>query len=319
MAVSLSLVIPTYNRAHLIAETLDYALRQTVPFAEIIVVDDGSTDHTVEVLGPYEGRIKLIRSANGGVQAARNRGVAAASSEYVTLCDSDDLLEPQFVETMGAWLDAHRDIDAAYTNIRKFRGDELESDHLSQAPDSFMQGARLSDGFYRDIPDLYLRLFTIHFFYPTGCTLKKAFYEGIGGFNPMFNRVGAEDGEFTLRAAAAGKIACCAAPLARIRRHDGNDSADALYMIVGSAQILEYASQHHRNVQQYVPALRDMVSELRLQAANDAFAKAKFDIAERMFVHPHAGPMGLKFHLKKTITRLPAPLRRLAWKATQAR
>lgn len=318
MAVSISLVIPTYNRAHLIAETLDSALRQTVPFAEIIVVDDGSTDHTAEILKRYEGRIQPIRVANGGVQAARNRGVAAASGEYVTLCDSDDLLEPQFVETIGNWLSSHRDIDAVYTNIRKFRGDQMESDHLAQAPDKFLEGAKLTDGFYHDIPDLYLRLFTVHYFFPTGCTLKKAFYETIGGFNPMFNRVGAEDGEFTLRASAAGKIACCGSPLAKIRRHDGNDSSDALYMVVGSAQILEYAAKHHLNVQQYVPALRDMVSELRLRAADDAFSKGKFDIAKSMFDHAYQRPMGLKFHLKKTIAHLPAPLRTLVWKATQA-
>lgn len=318
MPVSISLVIPAYNRAHLVAETLDHALRQTMPFKEIIVVDDGSTDNTLDVLKSYEGPVRVIRSANGGVQAARNKGVAAASSEYVTLCDSDDLLEPHFVQTMAGWLANHRDIDAAYTNIRKFRGETVESDHLSQAPEKFLQGARLTDGFFQDIPDLYLRLFTLHYFFPTGCTIKKTFYEAIGGFDPQFNRVGAEDGEFTLRAAAAGRIACCKTPLARIRRHDGNDSADALYMIIGSAQILEYAAHHHRNVQRYVPALRDMVSTLRLQAADDAFAKGKFDIAERMFNHAYQRPMGLKFHLKKRITQLPAPLRMLAWKATQA-
>ena len=318
MSVSISLVIPTYNRAHLIAETLDRALEQTVKFAEIIVVDDGSTDDTATVLQPYTAQIRLIRVANGGVQAARNRGVAEASSEYVTLCDSDDLLEPHFVETMGGWLAAHRDIDVVYTNIRKFRGDQVESDHLSQAPAQFLEGATLSDCFYCNIPDLYLRLFTMHYFYPTGCTLKKAFYEDIGGFNPMFNRIGAEDGEFTLRAAAAGRVACSALPLARIRRHDGNDSADALYMIVGSAQILEYASEHHRNIQQYVLALRETARALRLQAADEAFAKGKFDIAKRMFGHAYQRPMGLKFHLKKTITHLPASLRKLVWKATQA-
>jgi glycosyltransferase involved in cell wall biosynthesis len=320
MPVSISLVIPAYNRAALIAQTLDAALAQTVPFAEIIVVDDGSTDNTLEVLAPYADRIRLIRSANGGVQSARNKGVHAAATDYVTLCDSDDILEPFFVETMGGWLASGpgADADAVYTNIRKFRGDSFESDHLSQAPAGFLAGAKSAGGFFYDIPDLYLRLFTLHYFFPTGCTLKKAFYEAIGGFDSRFNRVGAEDGEFTLRAAAAGKIAVCGTPLARIRRHDGNDSADALYMIVGSAQILEYASVHHRNVQAYVPALKDMVDTLRLSAADDAFAQGRFDIARQMFRHRPGRPVGLKFKLKKIITDLPGPLRTLAWKATQA-
>lgn len=274
MLIPISLVIPSYNRAHLIAETLDSALAQTTPFAEIIVIDDGSTDNTCDIVERYAGRVRLIRSANSGVQSARNKGVAAAVTDYVTLCDSDDLLEPDFVTTMVNWLASHDDIDVVYVNIRRFRAGEIEPDHLSLGPAGFLEGATSSGDFYCDIPELYLRLITLHYLYPTGCTLKKSFFDAIGGFDTQFNRVGAEDGEFTLRAAASGHVAVSKRPLAHIRRHEGNDSADTLYMAVGSAQILEYASNHHRNVRQYVPQLRDMVSQLRLQAGNEAYTKS---------------------------------------------
>jgi len=154
MLIPISLVIPSYNRAHLIAETLDSALAQTTPFAEIIVIDDGSTDNTCDIVERYAGRVRLIRSANSGVQSARNKGVAAAVTDYVTLCDSDDLLEPDFVTTMVNWLASHDDIDVVYVNIRRFRAGEIEPDHLSLGPAGFLEGATSSGDFYCDIPEL---------------------------------------------------------------------------------------------------------------------------------------------------------------------
>lgn len=120
MSVTISLVIPTYNRAHLITETVRSALNQTRAFSEIIVVDDGSQDNTAEVVAPYADRIKFIRTDNAGVQAARNTGVEAASSAYVTFCDSDDLLDPDFVETIGDWLTIGPAVELVYTNLVKF-------------------------------------------------------------------------------------------------------------------------------------------------------------------------------------------------------
>ena len=88
---SLSVVIPNYNRAALIGETLDNVLAQTRPPDEVIVVDDGSTDDSVKVIERYGKRVTLIRQANAGPGAARNRGLAAARGELIQFMDSDDL------------------------------------------------------------------------------------------------------------------------------------------------------------------------------------------------------------------------------------
>src|SRR5512133_2013893 len=98
---SLSLVIPTYNRGPLIERTIASALAQEVPFSEIVVVDDGSTDDTIARVGRFGDSITLLRLDWGGVQQARNRGVAACSTSHVALCDSDDLLLPAFTRTIA--------------------------------------------------------------------------------------------------------------------------------------------------------------------------------------------------------------------------
>jgi len=96
-----SVVIPTYNRGWIIQEAIDSVLNQNFKAFEIIVVDDGSTDNTWDVLFSYRNRIKVLRQENKGVSAARNRGIASSSGTYIAFLDSDDLwlsgkLETQF-------------------------------------------------------------------------------------------------------------------------------------------------------------------------------------------------------------------------------
>lgn len=93
--VDVSVIIPTYNRARLVVESIESALRQTTPPREIIVVDDGSTDDTPRVLESFGARIIFVRQENQGVGSARNRGMAMARGRYIAFLDSDDLW-PQF-------------------------------------------------------------------------------------------------------------------------------------------------------------------------------------------------------------------------------
>jgi len=93
-APRVSVVIPTFNRARLVGLTIDSVLAQSYRDMEIIVVDDGSTDDTPQVLAKYGDRIRAIRQPNGGMNAARNAGIAQARGEYLALLDSDDLWLP---------------------------------------------------------------------------------------------------------------------------------------------------------------------------------------------------------------------------------
>ena len=88
--LTISTVIPTYNRAGLIARALKSALDQCLPEDEIIVVDNASTDNTEEVLEPYLDRIRYIRTPQNGAGMARNRGIAEATGDLIAFLDSDD-------------------------------------------------------------------------------------------------------------------------------------------------------------------------------------------------------------------------------------
>jgi len=92
VAPRFSIVIPTYNRADLIKETVESALSQDHTSFEVIVVDDGSTDTTPSVLGEFMQQIHCITTENRGAENARNTGIKAAIGEYIVFLDSDDIL-----------------------------------------------------------------------------------------------------------------------------------------------------------------------------------------------------------------------------------
>jgi GT2 family glycosyltransferase len=317
-ASAISLVIPTYNRGDLIGETIDSALRQTRPFAEIIVVDDGSTDGTAAVLAGYGGRIRVIRVANGGVQRARNTGVAAARADWIALCDSDDLLDPAYCALLGDWLEAQPACDAVYCNFIAFGAGGDQPDKFAQAPAGFFDGAQRDGPFWCDIPELYVRMLDYQPLFPSGSLIRKATYQAIGGYDPRFNRVGAEDLEFTLRLAAVCRISLCATPLVRVRKHGGNDSTDNDRQLRGEVQILEFALGQHPAAQRYRAAIERGIDRRRLFLFDGAFARGEFERANELLGQFRRRPRERRFRAKAFITRLPRPLRQPLWRATQS-
>lgn len=90
-----SVIIPTYNRASILIEAIVSVLNQTFQPFEIIVVDDGSTDNTAQVIKPYSESVFYIRTENQGVSSARNRGIIEAKGDWVAFLDSDDTWHPE--------------------------------------------------------------------------------------------------------------------------------------------------------------------------------------------------------------------------------
>jgi len=113
-----SIIIPTYNRAHIIGEALDSVLAQSCKDFEIIVVDDGSTDNTPEVLQPYLDRIRYLKKLNSGPAAARNRGITESHGEYIAFLDSDDRWYPNKLAQIERAIGAHPEAGLFYSDFR---------------------------------------------------------------------------------------------------------------------------------------------------------------------------------------------------------
>ena len=117
-----SVIIPTYNRAGYLCESIESVLTQTYTDYEIIVVDDGSTDDTEEVLQLWiaDGTIHYVWQENRGESAARNHGIELAIGEYIAFLDSDDLFMPTKLEEQVAYLDNHPEVGMAHSCYSKF-------------------------------------------------------------------------------------------------------------------------------------------------------------------------------------------------------
>ena len=96
-----SVVIPLYNKEHYIASTLRSVLAQTYPDYEVIVVDDGSTDNSLQTCKTVQSdKIQIVQQANQGVSAARNKGIELAAGEYICFLDADDAWHPDYLQNI---------------------------------------------------------------------------------------------------------------------------------------------------------------------------------------------------------------------------
>jgi len=202
-----SVIIPTFNRAGCIARAIDSVLAQTYRDREIIVVDDGSTDNTMQVLENYAERIRCIRQDNAGVSAARNAGLRAAQGEWVAFLDSDDTWLPSklavqmdLVERTGT--------EVCFTSV-------VQVDETRERP---VQGV-CSDTVFQEPLDLLLVLRVVP--YVQSMVAKTRFLRKLGGFNELL-RV-AEDTDLIYRMAFKSAFAYVGSPLVRMDRTEGRN------------------------------------------------------------------------------------------------
>lgn len=111
-----SVVIPAYNASQYLAEAIDSVLSQTHSNLEIIVVNDGSTDNTLDILESYQPKLKVLTQAQAGVAEARNTGIKAATGEYLAFVDSDDYWFKDKIGLQLAYLQQHPDVGAVYND-----------------------------------------------------------------------------------------------------------------------------------------------------------------------------------------------------------
>ncbi|RSL17386.1 glycosyl transferase family 2 [Edaphobacter aggregans] len=156
--MKISVLIPAYNCAKTLRSTLESVFAQTSPADEIIVLDDGSTDQTPELLRSYQLQIKFFRKPNGGVAETRNALVAAAKNEMIAFIDADDLWHPRYLETQRKLFNLHPNASAYFIAHTSFTGlgeykwqdeyvkQELRAEYFEAAP--FLKRFRTAPGHF---------------------------------------------------------------------------------------------------------------------------------------------------------------------------
>jgi glycosyltransferase involved in cell wall biosynthesis len=204
-----SVIIPTYNRAALLSEALSSVLAQGPIVTQIIVVDDGSTDGTADVVRGFgEPRIQYLKQAQSGPAVARDNGLKAAMGTHVAFLDSDDALEPQALVKLSAAAAAHPE--------------RVPFGRVSVHAETFLTPPHYSFA----IAERSGRLFPELAFYDQG-TIFAALYpkgllERVGGFAASSGRVECEDYDLALRLALHTEFTYLPESVYRVRMHGGN-------------------------------------------------------------------------------------------------
>ena len=188
---AVSVVVPCFNAEPYLAETLESALAQTLPPAQIVVVDDGSTDRSKEIAARYVPAITLIATSGKGASAARNFGTAQATGEFLQYLDADDLLLPHALETRAEALE-RTGMDVAISDWQR-----LERNGLTWRAASVQTGALPDDDAPTD-----LLVFKGFWAPPAAILYRRSLCERIGGWRETLPVI--QDARFLFDAAYAG-------------------------------------------------------------------------------------------------------------------
>lgn len=185
--MKVSVVVPTYNRGYILTGALQSALRQSYGDFEIIVVDDGSTDNTREIVESCgQGNITYLRhDHNRGCSAAYNTGIEAARGELIAFLDSDDIWKPDYLEHQVGFLTRHPEVDLVFTDteIRHPLGTVASLKRCMKAFPKLLAKHAKSDEYVVGSREMYLCLLQEVPIKPTACVIKRSMFDRAGGFN----------------------------------------------------------------------------------------------------------------------------------------
>ena len=221
-----SVVIPTFNRSHLLQATLESVFAQTFSDYEVIVVDDGSTDDTREMMKSYGERVQFFRQENAGPGAARNLGVSRAGGEYVAFLDSDDLWFPWTLSVFAELIDENTAPSILAARVFEFRQER----ELAALREESLKADRFTD---------YFASASKHYF--VGATMTVSRREQLlqtGGFTEK--RINAEDHDLIIRLGSAPGFVQVQSPYTlAYRRHETSETSNFAKTYSGIVHLLE--------------------------------------------------------------------------------
>lgn len=272
-----SIVTPAYNQAEYLVETIESVLAQDYPNIEYIVLDDGSTDGTPEVLKGYSERVKSVRNENKGQACTLNEGWARTSGKYIGYISSDDILYPDAVRKMIEILDSDNSIVCAFPDC------DLIDDRTRVIKKNVCRPFNLSELVV--LQECYIG---------PGALFRRSAFEVVGGWKPELKL--APDREFWMRLAKHGNFEMCQETLAGYRMHPLSISYKDVSEIV-SREYLKVLDEYFETA--HVPP--DIAAR-----RSEAYGYAHLLLARNCF---RAGQLSRGFEVYLEACRLHPPLK----------
>lgn len=271
--MTFSVVIPTFNRAAVVGGAIDSVLSQTVPPAEIIVVDDGSTDDTAAVLERYGGAITWRRQPNAGAAAARNLGISMARGRYVAFLDSDDAWAPWVIETYQHAVRESRSpsLIAGHGLAWERRDSAAREPVRLRGSRNFLDASRIRPAFFG----------------MGGLAIRTDVLRGVGGFRASL--LCAEDQDLCLRTGVADGFVEIESPPVFFQRRDLQHLSSHVHHTVAAARTLiaDERAGRYPGGGEFAAARRGMICALARRAAEMSRTAgdgaAAFDLYRRCF------------------------------------
>ncbi len=279
MAASVSVIIPAYNAAAYVGRAIESALAQTEKPLEVLVIDDGSGDHTGPVVRAYEPAVRLISKPNGGPATARNLGARLARGEWLALLDADDWWQPEKLAVQLA-LATEPDIGLIH----------CLPDHRTDRVPAVL-------GF----DDLWVRNWIVN----SSVLLRRDVFEALGGFDKSPELISVEDYNLWLRLAASKwRIVTCQRTLMHYTRGIGISANSARFMRA-SLHNLDSLERRLRLPPAMVQRRR---IEIVFQFARQALYERDLATARMLFRRAFAGRRSLRIGLNLAAAWLPEPV-----------
>lgn len=218
-----AVIIPAYNSARYLPESIESVLNQTYNDFKLIIVDDGSTDDTQRVLEPYKDRISYIYQKNGGPSKARNTGIMATERRYIAFLDADDLWVPNKLEMQMELMNSNTTMGLVFSDAELFEEGGFAQGsfwRLRGCYEEMMRECRM-------IHSPFSKLMVKNFILPSAALVKRECFLKVGLFDESFRYPVAEDKDMWLRIAVHFSMGCVPYALIKRRVHAYTPEEDA--------------------------------------------------------------------------------------------
>lgn len=303
----ISVVIPVYNAEPYLAAAIDSVLEQTISDIELVVVDDGSTDASREVIAGFGDRVRAVHQDNAGPSAARNAGIRAAQGELVAFCDADDIQLPHRIATHRRVLDLLPEVAVVGSDLSEWVDGEVVKEHalhdfwIGPTTRPFAEELRAAFGRFKTCRELELpvppayadrRVYAgraaplialMHLCWGNASLFRKSALEAVGGFDERTGQY--EDWHLVARIALTAPIAFVDVPVMRYRRHPTQISKNPAAAAAGYLHVIDDV---WKSAPGFYSENREVVDRATgaawYQAGTAAVAEGDYEEAEKCFL-----------------------------------